>query len=375
MTAEKEEPAIVIAEHIKKLQAYIPGKTLEDVKEMYNPERIAKLASNENRIGCSPKALEAAAKSFSTINNYPDALSTELRDKLADIIGVERDNIVCGGGSEAIIYQIMRTFLKEGDEAITVDATFVGFFVAAQIKNVTVKRVPFDSNYSYNLNKIADAITDNIRCIYLANPNNPTGTYFRSDAFEEFMSKVPKNVLVVIDEAYYDYAIHQADGYPDTTVYRYPNVITLRTFSKSYGLAGFRVGYAVGVKELIAPMLKTKLTFDPAAPGQAAALAALDDVEFLQRTIESVNNGRQHLYDIFRKHNLKYIPSFANSVMVQFENEQNAALFTDELLKQGVVVRHLPAFGLPDCVRVSTGLPEDHEQLEAALNNMYSNEK
>lgn len=367
----KQLADLITTQNIKDLQGYVPGKTLEEVIRDFNPKRIAKLASNENRLGCSPKALEAARKSFDTINNYPDSMSLDLRTKIAEKNGFTLDNVIAGGGSDAIIHQLTRTFFQEGDEVITVNATFVGFFVASTIRNLKMKQVPLTDDYQYDLNLIARAITDKTRAIYLANPNNPTGTYFKKDEFEKLMDVVPDNVLVLMDEAYVEFAKGIAPDYPDSLTYSYPNVITLRTFSKAYGLAGFRVGYAIAGKELISQMLKTKLTFDPTAPSQAAAMAALDDTDFLDRTIHSVTEGRKELYDIFSKYEIQYVASFSNSVMTVFENEEEAIYFNDELLKRGVVVRRLPGFGLSNCVRVSVGLKEDHEQLDASLKEMY----
>ncbi len=368
----KQVSDIRIPENIRELKAYVPGKTIAEVVAEYQPKRIAKLASNENRLGCSSKALEAASKSFATINNYPDSLSTELRKKIAERNGVDISNVVCGGGSEALIHQIMRTFCEEGDEALCVNATFVGFFVAAKIRNVPINFVPLTPGYQYDLKLLADSITSRTRVIYLANPNNPTGTYFTASQFEYLMARVPDHVLVIMDEAYLEFAKNIAPQYPDTLSYKYKNVIVLRTFSKAYGLAGFRVGYGIADESLVAPMLKTKLTFDPAAPAQAAALGALDDDPFIDDTITSVTKGRDDLYRIFEKYNLKYIKSYANSVMLHFDMEEKAIFLTEEFLKRGVIVRRLPGFGLPSCVRISTGLEEDHQQIEQALSEIFN---
>lgn len=358
-------PSLLIPRHIRELQPYVAGKTLQEVIREYNPARISKLASNENRLGASPKAVEAAVKSFGQVMNYPDPTSSALRDRIADKLGVKRANVIAASGSEGVMSLVMRAFFLDHEEALTAAATFIGFVVLVNARGVRLRQVPLTPDYRFDLPALADAITPETKIIYLANPNNPTGTYFTKAEFEAFMERVPPHVLVLLDEAYVEY-VEGRDDFPDSLQYRLDNVITLRTFSKAYGLAGLRVGYGVGQEDLIANLIKVKLPFEPSSPAQAAALAAIDDTEFLERSLEIVREGRERLYRFLDAQGMEYVKSVSNSVMVIFGTEQEATDYTEAMLRQGVVLRRLPAFGLPNCVRITVGLPEEMEHFEEA---------
>lgn len=358
-----KSPQLLIPRHIRELQPYIAGKTLQEVILEYNPPRISKLASNENRLGASRKAIEAATKSFSSIMNYPDPSASELRDRIASKLNVKRENVIAASGSEGVMSLVMRAFFLDHEEALTAAATFIGFVVLVNARGVRLKQVPLTHDYRFDLPAIADAITPETKIIYLANPNNPTGTYFTRDEFEAFMERVPTHVLVLLDEAYVEY-VEGRDDFPDSLHYRLDNVITLRTFSKAYGLAGLRVGYGIGQEDLIANLIKVKLPFEPSTPAQAAALAALDDTEFLEMSMDIVRNGRKRLYQFLNEHKMSYVESYSNSVMIIFDTEDEAIRYTDQMLRSGVVLRRLPAFGLPHCVRITIGLPEEMEHFE-----------
>ncbi|TNE74671.1 histidinol-phosphate transaminase [bacterium] len=356
----------VVPEHIRDLQPYKAGKTLQEVLDVYKPERIAKLASNENRMGCSPAALKAAQDTFGQIMNYPDPSSRALRAEIAKMHGIKPENVIAGNGSEGVMSLITRTFFKDTDQALTAAGTFIGFWVLINSRGVKLVKVPLTQNYAFDLQALADAITEETRVVYLANPNNPTGTYFTKQEFEWFMTQVPEHVLVIMDEAYYEYAKDEPN-YPDSMRYRMDNVITLRTFSKGYGLAGFRVGYGMAHEDLIGNLMKVKLPFEPGSPSQAAALAALRDTEFIERSVELVLRGKERLYAFLDKKGMNYVKSASNSVMMVFDNENDAAHFTDKMLERGVVLRHLPAFGIPEGVRITIGLEEDMTQFEWAF--------
>jgi len=345
------------------LQPYVAGKTLEEVIRQYNPAKISKLASNENRLGASPKAIEAARASFSVVMNYPDPTSAALRDRIATELNVKRENVIAASGSEGVMSLVMRAFFHDHEEALTAAATFIGFVVLVNARGVRLRQVPLTPDYRFDLEAIAQAITPETKIIYLANPNNPTGTYFTKTEFETFMKKVPPHVLVLLDEAYVEY-VEGVNDFPDSLHYRLDNVITLRTFSKAYGLAGLRVGYGVGQEDLIANLLKVKLPFEPSTPAQAAALAAIDDHEFLEHSLDIVRKGRIRLYDFLKEQGIPYVESVANSVMIIFDNESEAIQYTEDMLKRGVVLRRLPAFGLPNGVRITIGLPDEMEHFE-----------
>lgn len=366
---------ISIPPHIQKLRPYVAGKTIKEVIAAHRPARISKLASNENRLGCSPMANDAAVKAQQHIMNYPDPACLELRDKLAELNGVKRENIIAGSGSEGVMSLIIKTFFdpqKQGREhALTASATFIGFIVLINSRGVELRQLPLRPDFRFDLPALADQITDETKMVYIANPNNPTGTYVTKNEFEEFMQRVPARVLVIMDEAYYEFAERIPDC-PNSLDYRFDNVITLRSFSKAYGLAGYRIGYGVGHPELIATLMKVKLPFEPGLPAQAAAIGALNDPDFIRQTLDMVEQGRERLYKFLEAQGVEYVRSASNSVMTVMKDEAQAIQFTEDMLKQGVILRRLPAFGLPHCVRITIGLPEEMQHFEDSFMKVFS---
>ncbi|NOX88474.1 MAG: histidinol-phosphate transaminase [Calditrichaeota bacterium] len=359
----------LVPQHIKELKPYQPGKPIEELKRELGLTKIVKLASNENPIGVSPMALQAMQESLLNVNRYPSPDSYVLRKALAERYDVKIENVFAGNGSEGIISIIMRTFLLDDEEAITSHGSFVTFDVQAQSRGIKLIRTPL-KDYRIDLEAIAERITPKTKLIYLANPNNPTGTIFTVSEFLRFINKVPPRVLVILDEAYFEFA-HYEPVYPDSMQYRLDNVITLRTFSKAFGLAGVRIGYGFAHEHLIENLMKIKLTFEPSAPAQAAAVAAMKDVDFLEKTLHNNRIGKQYFYDLFDRLGIPYLKSFTNFVTIIFDSEKRVNTIFEKLLKEGVIVRPLKSFGLPHCIRVSVGLPEENEffakKLEKAL--------
>jgi histidinol-phosphate aminotransferase len=355
----------LVPSHIRDLTPYKPGKPIQEVQRELGLEHVVKLASNENPRGASPLALEAIRHCLADLARYPDVGALDLRDALAAHHSVRRENIVCGAGSESILATILRTFLENDDELLTSDGTFVGFYVLAQSRGVTLRTVPL-RDYAFDLEALAAAIGPQTRLVYLANPNNPTGTIFSREEFGRFMQRVPEHTLVVLDEAYIDYVAPEAD-YPDSLLYRFDNVLTLRTFSKSHGLAGLRLGYGLAHGDLITNLMKVKLPFEPSLPAQAAGLGALADHVFLQETIRLNAQGRARLVELLRAKGLEPAPSQANFVMFPLADAEQADDFARHCLLRGVIVRPLGAFRLPHCIRVSTGLAEEIEDFGDAL--------
>ena len=351
----------LVPPHIQKLAPYKAGKPAEELARELGLERIVKLASNENPLGPSPKALAAAASALAESHRYPDPAAYELRSALADRFQVDLENVITGSGSEGIMANILRTFLFSDDEMISAANSFIGFRVLAHASGRRVHWIPMQ-DYRYDLPRMVEAINAHTKIIYLANPDNPTGTCFSSGEFETFMAAVPERVLVILDEAYFEYA-RDRDDYPDSMRYRFDNVITLRTFSKAYGLAGLRVGYGFGHQDLIGNLLKVKLPFEPSRPAQAAALAALEDRPFLQATLESNRAGMEMLTGVLAGLGLELIPSAANFVTLVLPSEAQAVALVGGLLKRGLILRHLGAFGWPTLVRASVGLAEENEYL------------
>jgi len=351
------EAVPLVPPYIESLRPYEAGRTIESVRRQYGLDRVAKLASNENPLGPSPKAIEAMKRTFDTLHLYPDG-GLELRQVLAGQFDLKVDNVIAGSGSEGIMSSIIRAFLCDEDEVLTTDSAFIGFQVLARSRGIRYRTVPY-RDWHYDLPALAAAINENTKIIYLANPNNPTGTIFTKAQFDEFYKHVPERVLIILDEAYFEYA-KDNPRYPDSMHYRYDNVITLRTFSKIYGLAGARIGYGFAHEELIRNLLKVKLPFEPSSPAQAAGIAALQDKEFLHRSLELNARGLRYLSEELRDLGITVVPSEANFVMTVLPSEADAAALFEQLLAQGVVVRPLKAFGLPNCIRISTGTDEDN---------------
>lgn len=359
----------LVPNNIKDLKAYVAGKTIAEVVEQYQPERVSKLASNENRLGFSPKVKPAVNEALENMQDYPDPIARKLRSTIADENNIEPENVLLASGSESILSILCRTFFLNKENAVTADVTFVGFFVQIGVRGVHLKRIPVTSDYRFDVKAMVNAMDEHTKMLYIANPNNPTGTYITKDEFEWLMSRVPEDVLVVMDEAYFEYS-KDVEDLPHAMTYGFDNVIVLRTFSKAYGLAGFRIGYAMGHERVIGMMTKTKLTFEPTGLAQAAALAAYSDKEFLKKGLQVVEGSKARLYSFFDNHDIKYIKSVSNSVMMILDSEQEAIDFTQSMLEQGVILRRINAFGLPNCVRITVGLPEEMDHFEESFLNI-----
>ena len=358
----------LVPKHIKNLSPYKAGKPISEVQRELDLDKIIKLASNENPLGPPESSIKAAQESLLECHRYPDAAAFKLRKKLAMRFDLKMENVVLGGGSEGIMSTIMRTFLKPGDEIVAALNSFIGFRVLANASGIHTNWVPM-KGYHYDLPSMADSINDYTKIVYLANPDNPTGTYFTVDEFDTFMSRVPERVLVLLDEAYFEYA-QNIDDFPDSMHYRYDNVITLRTFSKAYGLAGFRVGYGFGHADLIGNLLKVKLPFEPSMPAQSAAISALDDTKYLDKALKINSDGMIQFISVFEQFNLKYIRSVTNFLTLVFKSSIEAENFTQNMLENGVILRHLIGFGLPECVRVTVGTDDENNFFIEKLNNI-----
>jgi histidinol-phosphate aminotransferase len=354
----------LVPSYVESLHPYVAGRSIEEIQREYGISEIAKLGSNENPLGSSPLAIQAMREHLAGLNRYPNG-GLDLRQVLARKFNLRVDNVIVGSGSEGIMSNIIRTFLCDEDEVLTTEAAFIGFQVLAKSRGVTYRTVPYNA-WRYDLPALAEAVNERTKIIYLANPNNPTGTIFTKQEFDAFYKHVPERVLIILDEAYFEYA-KDNPRYPDSMHYRYDNVITLRTFSKIYGLAGVRIGYGFAHEELIGNLLKVKLPFEPSTLAQAAGIGALSDREFVHRSLEMNARGVALLTASFRRMGLEVVPSEANFVMVVLGGEQEAKRVTRGLLGQGIIIRPLEAFGLPNCVRISTGRDEDNQRCAEAM--------
>lgn len=355
--------------NILELKPYIAGKTIQEVIREYRPDQISKLASNENRLGCSPHVKEAVLRSLDNIQDYPDPASRDLREKIAEMNEVDPNEVLVAAGSESLLSILCRVLFKDGENAITADATFVGFFVQAGLRGVEVLKVPVTDKFAFDTEAIISRINEKTKAVYLANPNNPTGTYLAEKEFQRLLDNIPSGVFLIVDEAYYEYA-RDLEDYPDTLQLRRDNVIILRTFSKAYGLAGFRIGYAIGSTELISQLKKAKLTFEPTTPAQAAALAAISDSDFLQKSVRLVDEEKEKLYSFLDSISVHYVRSASNSVLLVLHDDQEAEGVIEEMLKRGVILRRVNAFGLPHCIRVTIGTEAEMDHFKESYNQI-----
>jgi histidinol-phosphate aminotransferase len=346
---------------LQDLVAYEPGKPIEDVaRELgLDPASIIKLASNENPLGPSPKAQEAMRTLVSETHIYPDGGGWKLRRAIADKFSLDMSNVILGCGSNEVIEFIGHAFLKPGDNIITAGHAFLVYKLMAKVFGAETIEVP-DPGFVHDLDAMAAAITPNTKEIFIANPNNPTGTLVTQEQIDRFMDKVPTHVIVVFDEAYYEFV----DNPPDTLKYVRAgrNVVVLRTFSKIQGLAGLRIGYGLGPPELIEILQRTRQPFNTNALAQAAALAGLLDDDHQAKTKAITDEGRTYLQDQFAAMGLEYVPSFANFVLVKV-GDGNAVF--KAMMQQGVIIRAMAAYKLPEWVRISIGtMPQNQRCIE-----------
>lgn len=355
----------LVPSYIQKLANYVPGKPIEELQRETGISDIIKLASNENSLGPSPRAMAAMKLAMGSIYRYPDANGFLIRKKLAEKFNVQINNVVIGAGSEGIISTILRTFLLNEDEIITAKGSFIGFKVLANASGKKVHWVPMKNN-RYDLETMAEKINDYTKLIYIANPDNPMGTYITREEFDSFYAHIPERVLIILDEAYYEFA-NSIHDYPDSMTYRYDNVITLRSFSKAYGLAGARIGYGFAHDKLIGNLMKVKVPFEPSYLSQVAGYAALDDTPFLNNTIKLNQSSMGYMIKEMEKLNIQFVPSITNFITTIWDSEDKAISITKQLLEKGVIVRHLTPFGWNNCIRVSFGLKEENQRFIAAI--------
>lgn len=350
---------VKIPRHTRELSPYRGGKPISELAREKQLTRIVKLASNENPLGPSPRALAALGAAAATLHRYVDPRATELVAKMAERINKKPSQIIFGHGTDALLGYIVNAFSSEGDEVLTSQGTFIGIYVNTTKQARTLRQIPL-RDYAFDLDSIADAVSEDTKIIYLANPNNPTGTMYTSDEFESFMRRIPADVLVIHDEAYAAYALEH-DGYPDGLSYDYENVIVTRTLSKVYGLAGLRIGYAVGHEALVQELYKIKLPFEPNSFAQAAAIAALDDEEFLKRTLETNRRSITMFTEGFDRLGLEYVRTFANFVLLLLPSPLVAQEFYEGCLERGLIVRPVAPFGIPNGIRINSGTEEESE--------------
>lgn len=349
------------------LLPYQAGKPVEELAREKGLTRIVKLASNENPLGVSPRALEAAQRAATEVNRYPDGATWELKDKLAHRLGVRREMIVLGNGSNEILELMAQLFLTKGGESLYAWPSFVVYRLATLAHGGRGAEVPLDRDLRHDLNAMAKAITEKTKIIFVANPNNPTGTYVTREEVERFMACVPEHVPFVLDEAYYEFARHAPD-YPNGLEYLRQGkpVTVVRTFSKAYGLAGLRVGYAVMPETLAELLNRVRQPFNVNSVAQAAAVAAMDDEDFVNRSLEHNRMEMQRISDAVTKLGCAVTPSFTNFVLIDLAGHDGQDVY-NRLLEKGVIVRPMAPYGLPGTIRVTPGLTEENDLFLEAL--------
>ncbi|SFA46230.1 histidinol-phosphate aminotransferase [Parageobacillus thermantarcticus] len=356
-----------IKAQLRGLPPYQPGKSVEEVKRQYGLTDIIKLASNENPYGCSPAAKEAIMKQLDRLAIYPDGYARLLREKVAAHLGVKETQLIFGNGSDEVVQIICRAFLSPNTNTVMAAPTFPQYRHNAVIEGAEVREIPLVDG-RHDLEAMLNAIDEQTRVVWICNPNNPTGTYVNERELTSFLERVPRHVLVVLDEAYYEYAT--ADDYPQTVplLRQYENLMILRTFSKAYGLAALRVGYGIASETIVRDIEPAREPFNTSSIAQAAAVAALDDQAFIRDCVEKNKQGLQTFYRFCEENGLRYYPSQTNFVLIDFGIEGNEVF--QYLLERGIIVRSGNALGFPTAVRITVGTREQNERVIAALTQM-----
>ncbi len=351
-------------EGIRSLHPYLPGKPVSELERELGITNIIKLASNENPLGCSPHAIEAIHCELSEIARYPDANGYYLKEAICQQLGCTMEQLTLGNGSNDVLDLIARTFAGPGSEVIFSQHAFVVYPIVTKAVEAEAVVVPA-KDFGHDLDAMADAITPKCRLIFIANPNNPTGTCLYSKQLREFMQRVPENVIVVLDEAYYEYVDH-AD-YPQTINWlsEFPNLIITRTFSKAYGLASLRVGYSISHGDIAGLLNRVRQPFNVNSLALAAATAAMKDTDFLSQAVKVNSEGMQYLTSELEQSGYGYIPSMGNFLTVDMDCD--AGELYQKLLHQGVIVRPVANYEMPRHLRVSIGLAEENSRFIEAL--------
>jgi len=357
----------LVSKDIENLLPYVAGKPIEEVEKEYGIKDVIKLASNENPLGPSPKAVEAIVRNLSKLNRYPDANAHRLKGLLSQRLKVSEESMVFGNGSNEIFELLVKTFIAPGDEAIMAHPTFLLYQKIVNSAGCRVVKVPL-KNMTHDLLAMSQRITPKTRFIFINNPNNPTGTIVLKKDFEQFLKCVPEDVIIVLDEAYFEFVQHT--DCPDGKDYinSRPYVVSVRTFSKAYGLAGLRIGYGLMNPELANYVNRLRQPFNVNLLAHVGAEAALGDEEFFQKTRKTIWEGLKFLYGELGEMDFKYIPSQTNFLLIDVEGDGRQV--SQDLLKSGIIVRSLKEHGLDNYIRVSVGLPQENKRFIRAFKSV-----
>ena len=359
----------IVRKSILDLRPYVPDKPIEDVKKELSLKEVIKLASNETSIGPSPLAVEAVIREAKIMNLYPEATSRVLREKLADNLKIDKEMIIFGNGADEVIDLIGMAFINEGDEVITSETTFPAYRTAVKImggKFISVKL----RDFRIDLAEIANKINEKTKMIFLCNPNNPTGTILTKEEINNFIKKVPQDIIIVFDEAYYDYVENSNYASGLDFMSKKENIIIIRTFSKIAGIAGVRIGYAIAHQELIHYLRRVVNPFTTNRLAQAAAMGSLDDHKHYNKVLDLNHEGKRYLYKKLDKLGLFYVPTETNFVFIDVR--EDSEIMFDKLLKKGVIVRPGKPYGCPNFIRVTIGTSSENEKFIKSLKEVVN---
>lgn len=346
------------------LAPYPPGKPIEELERELGIKGSIKLASNENPLGPSPMAVQAIMDKVHGLHRYPDGSGYYLKTKLSEKYGLPMSQIILGNGSDELIDLIARTFLSPGEHAVQTDPAFLIYETAVKAAGGQLTSVPL-ADFRIDLNGMAEAVMPSTKIIFLTNPNNPTGAAFSREELIGFLNKVPENVFVALDEAYIEFASDEEVAQGLDLLSSHPLLVVLRTFSKLYGLAGLRIGYGFASSEVIDFMNRVRLPFNANSLAQAGAIAALEDADFVARTLKVVREGLQYLYQNLDALGLEYLPTQTNFFLIRVPRKGKEIY--ELMLKQGIIVRAMDSYGLADYIRINVGLPEENERFIQTL--------
>ena len=367
--SEQNKLQLLAIPDILKIKIYQPGKPIEEVKRELGLKKVIKLASNENLLGPSPKAVKAIKNYASMTNFYPNGSGYYLKKALAEKLELEDSRIILGNGSDEIVSLITRVFLQKGEETIMGDPSFLMYGIDTQLSQARVISIPLN-DFRLDLSAMAKAISPKTKLIFISNPNNPTGTIVKKDEVKSFLKEIPSRILVIFDEAYSEYV--EDKDYPQTIdlIDGENNVIVLRTFSKIYGLAGLRIGYGIAKSEIMEILNRARPPFNVNSLAQVAALASLKDKNQITRSRKLVKEGKKFLYSHLKRLKLSFIPTEANFILIKIGEKTSDV--EKRLLKEGIIVRRMGAYNLSDCIRVTIGTKKQNEQFIKALDKVLS---
>lgn len=348
-------------QNIKHINPYVPGGHIDSLRGKTKRDDIIKLASNENPLGVSPKVMEALINLEKIIPYYPDSNTTKLKQALSSFYATPTNTLLVGNGSEEVIRLLIQAFNRPDKQIIFPQYAFIVYKLCCQGLNAPFREIA-SPDYKIDVNAIIEACQNNTSLVFIANPNNPTGDYITQEILESILRSIPSTTLLVLDEAYFEYAKHLED-YPDTLALQalYPNLVILRTFSKAYGLAGLRAGYCIGHPQLIDVLNRVKLAFNVSCISELAAIEALNDQSFIQASLDINQQGMASLQEAMTSLGFEYISSATNFITVDFKEDTKS--LNESLKQEGIMLRTLHPYGMPTFLRISIGLPEQNQYL------------